>query len=752
MISLNPAQQEAVNCVEGPLLLLAGAGSGKTRVITARIAHMLELGINPFSVLALTFTNKAAREMRERINQLVPEGDALWVSTFHSSCVRILRREIKNIGYTSSFTIYDSDDSERLIKQCIKEVNINEKQYAPKIVMDFISKKKNELISPDDVIPLNFYETNLSNVYSLYQKKLMQNNALDFDDIIFNTVKLFMANPNVLNNYQERFKYICIDEYQDTNTAQYRLVRLLADKYKNICVVGDDDQSIYGWRGANVRNILDFEKDFSNAKVIKLEQNYRSNKLILDAANAVIENNIHRKSKSLWTENPQGDPITMLTLDSEIEEGMYIAGLIKHGVKSGRTYKDYAVLYRNNSQSRAIEEQLVAYGIPYRLFGGVRFYERREIKDLMAYLRLINNPKDDVSLARIINFPRRGIGDTTLSNLRVHAASLEIPIFSTFSDLDKIPLQANKKSKLQEFYTLISSLREAAQTVNIDVLLNMILEKTGFLDELRITEGSEGEVRVENVKELVSKAANFANEYITTDDSSQLEDFLAEVSLIADVDNYNENEDSIIMMTIHSAKGLEFPVVILPGFEEGIFPGYRAQISSDERELEEERRLCYVALTRAKEKIFISCASSRLQFGQRNYNLPSRFLKEIPKNLFESKEKSNPNADKKETQKKESAVGTVRIAGSFNNSGLGRSGSMVGRTPSLNQSKGMAELPTPKQSLDFKAGDRVRQAKYGEGVVKEIKPAGADFEVSVEFDRIGVKKFMGFLSKMVKTD
>ncbi len=731
MIGLNKEQQEAVNYIDGTLLLLAGAGSGKTRVITARIAHMISCGISPHNILALTFTNKAAKEMRERVNQIVPEGDAVWVSTFHSSCVRILRREIHHIGYSKSFTIYDSDDSERLVKDCIKELNLNDKLYPSRSALSFISSLKNELISPNEYIPMNFFETNMSNVYALYQKKLASNSALDFDDIIYLTVRLFMVHPDVCGAYQNRFKYICIDEYQDTNTAQYRLVKLLADKYKNLCVVGDDDQSIYGWRGANIRNILDFEKDFPGTKVIRLEQNYRSKKTILNAANAVIANNVNRKEKKLWTENEVGEEISIIKSHSETEEAQTIGNIIKDGIKNGRAYRDFAVLYRNNAQSRAIEEQLVMSGIPYRLFGGVRFYERREIKDILAYLRLINNPRDDLALLRIINVPKRGIGDATLKVFRDYAASLEISLFEALKDVDDL-ITGAKRAKIKGFYDMVNDLRSYAEGANVDDLINRLLSDTGICDDILAEADSsknitkaEALARIDNINEFLAKASQYTQSYISVENQTQLSDFLQEVSLVADVDNYEEDEDTAVLMTIHSSKGLEFPVVFLPGFEEGIFPSYRAASSSDDKDIEEERRLCYVAITRARDKLYISTADCRHQYGNVNYNSPSRFLSEIPLELLarfgqakpvrsnKTEKPDKPNEVKKNTQK-------------------------------------VVSFPTPSKELTYAVGDRVKQPKYGEGTVLEIRPAGADFEVTVEFDRFGKKKFMGLLSKMVK--
>ncbi|MCL2462021.1 MAG: UvrD-helicase domain-containing protein [Defluviitaleaceae bacterium] len=627
---LNPMQRKAVEHTEGPLLLLAGAGSGKTNALTYRIAYLIDNGVSPFNILAITFTNKAAREMRDRVCNLSPKGDQVWVSTFHSTCVRILRREISHLNRGNNFTIFDADDSERLVKACIAELNINEKQFPPKGVLYTISAQKNELIGPENFAQANagdFRLAKTAQVYKLYQKKLLEANALDFDDIIFKTVELFAKCPDVLERYQDRFHYILVDEYQDTNTSQYRLVRILAAKYQNLCVVGDDDQSIYGWRGANIRNILDFEKDFPKAAVIKLEQNYRSTKNILDAANSVISNNKGRKAKKLWTENTAGSKIYYQKVGSDKDEGMFVADTIRKKAAQGARYSDFAVLYRNNAQSRSIEDQLVFQSIPYRLFGGVRFYERKEVKDILAYLKVIYNQADIVSLSRIINVPRRGIGNASVDRLIAQAGADGVTLFETLKQADKAGLTGARLVRIKEFADLMERLIEYAQGHLITDVIKRVIAETNYTADL-LLEGTEEAIgRVENVNELLSKAAEFE----AGRENADLSAFLEDVALVADVDNYTEGEDTAVLMTLHSSKGLEFPCVFLVGVEEGLFPSYRAVMSDSPKELEEERRLCYVGITRAMRELYITSATSRMQYGQVVYNAPSRFIGEIGK-------------------------------------------------------------------------------------------------------------------------
>ena len=633
---LNKEQKTAVLHNEGPLLILAGAGSGKTRVLTNRIAYLItEQGVFPSNILAITFTNKAAREMRERIENLIGDlSNDMWVGTFHSICIRILRRDIEKLGYDRSFVIYDTQDQQVVIKECIKELNINEKNFPPKSVLENISKQKNELIDAahfEKLYSSDFRLGKISKLYTLYQKKLKSNNALDFDDIIMYTIKLFKEYPEILNFYQRKFRYILVDEYQDTNTAQYMLVRKLSEAHGNLCVVGDDDQGIYSWRGANIRNILDFEQDFNGCKTVKLEQNYRSTQTILDAANHVIKNNTGRKCKSLWTDNAGGSKIIMCENDNEHEEALYTAREIQKLIKDeGRKYKDFAVLYRINAQSRVLEEMFMREGLPYKIVGGQKFYDRKEIKDIIAYLRLIQNPADNVSFKRVVNVPKRGIGDATVETAEDLAFESGVSIFSVISAADEYPALKRAANKLNNFATMILKLRTMKENVGIADLLEMVVDDTGILREYEIENTVEAQSRIENIKELKSVAIEFEKQ----SEENSLEEFLAHISLVSDLDNLEEEQDYVVLMTMHSAKGLEFPVVFIPGMEEGVFPGYRA-ITEGPDQLEEERRLCYVGITRAREKLYLSNARFRTLFGNSSYNKPSRFLSEIPEELVE---------------------------------------------------------------------------------------------------------------------
>ncbi len=646
---LNKEQKEAVLHNEGPLLILAGAGSGKTRVLTHRIAYLIkEQGIYPSSILAITFTNKAAREMRERIDSLIGDlSNDMWVGTFHSICIRILRRDIERLGYDRSFVIYDTSDQQVVIKECLKELNLNDKNFPPKSMLETIGKQKDELIDAEHFEKLyasDFRMGKIAKVYKLYEKKLKSNNALDFDDIIMNTIKLFKQCTEVLEYYQRRFRYVLVDEYQDTNTAQYTLVRLLSEAHQNLCVVGDDDQSIYGWRGANIRNILDFEKDFKKCKTIKLEQNYRSTQNILDAANFVISNNTGRKNKSLWTENKGGSKIVVCENDNEHEEALYAAREIQRLINSeDRKYKDFSILYRINAQSRVLEEMLMREGLPYKIVGGQKFYDRKEIKDIIAYLRLIQNPADNVSLKRIINVPKRGIGDTTVEHAENIAIENGLSIFTIISDAQEYPALGRAAQKLDSFAKMILRLRTMKETMSISELLDMVINDTGVLKEYEVENTVEAQSRVENIKELKSVALEFEKQ----NELNSLEEFLANISLVSDLDNLEEEQDYIVLMTMHSAKGLEFPVVFIPGLEEGVFPGYRA-ITEGLEQLEEERRLCYVGITRAREKLYLSNARFRTLFGNSSYNKPSRFLSEIPEHLVEYPFKPSRSSFEKE--------------------------------------------------------------------------------------------------------
>ena len=739
---LNDMQKEAVMCTEGALLLLAGAGSGKTRVITHRIAYMIDKGVDPFNILAITFTNKAAREMKERVMNLTG-FDAVWVSTFHSLCVRILRKEIAKIGYENSFSIYDADDSLRLIKACIKELDINEKQFPPKYIQSAISSAKNELIDAAGYAKIYDSDFRLSKVarcYELYQKKLILANALDFDDIIFLAVRLFKEVPNSLHRYQERFKYIMVDEYQDTNTAQYQLIRLLAAGYGNLCVVGDDDQSIYGWRGANINNILDFEKDFKNATVIRLEQNYRSTSTILNAANAVISNNLGRKSKRLWTENDSGKAINFYKAENDLEEALYIVSNIKEWLDDGQNLNDTAILYRQNALSRSIEDALVKSSVPYRIYGGVRFYDRKEIRDILSYLKAIHNSFDDVAFRRIINMPKRGIGDTTIEKVAAYCARYEVSFFDALNDDELLNELGARAKKISEFYKLIRELKDFAASNSVSQLLLEILDKTGYTKELKAENTDEALGRIENINELINKAVEFE----AGSEDLSLGAFLEDVSLVADIDSHVESDQVISLMTMHSSKGLEFKNVFIAGFEEGIFPSYRATIGGDAKELEEERRLCYVGITRACENLYLTSAAQRLTHGQIIYNSPSRFLKELPEellnqNTYMDKFRESALREKISTRPMPTRPMPTRPMPEY---------SMSARPKPK-----PAAIPAPKnKTLDFVVGDRVRQMKYGVGEVVDIKSAGADFEVTVAFEAVGQKKFMAFLAKLVKVE
>jgi DNA helicase-2/ATP-dependent DNA helicase PcrA len=725
--TLNPEQKKAVLTTEGPLLILAGAGSGKTRVLTHRIAYMIEQGVRPFNILAITFTNKAAREMKERVSAITPQGDDVWVSTFHSSCVRILRREIERIGYTSRFTIYDADDSERLVKNILKEMNISDKVYKPKAVLSEIGAQKDKLIGPEkyaQLVEKDFRMKKVADIYMAYQKHLKDNNALDFDDLIFKCVELFQNNPDVLEKWQDRFRYIMVDEYQDTNASQYKLISLLAKKYNNLCVVGDDDQSIYGWRGADIHNILDFEKDFKGTTTIRLEQNYRSSENILNAANAVIRNNTIRKSKTLRTEAEAGELLRFYKASNDRDEAKFISEHIASGVEKGAKYSDFAILYRNNALSRVIEEQLVRDAVPYRLFGGVRFYDRKEIKDIMSYLKALYNPNDDLAIRRIINVPKRGIGDATINKVAEAAEENEISFYSALLSADAIPELAGKAKPLNRFTEMLVELRECAENESIDELIETVLDKTGYRKELEDENTDEARGRLENLQELISKAVEFAQ----ANEDAGLAGFLEEVALVADVDGFTEGADTVVLMTLHSSKGLEFPTVFIAGFEDGIFPSYRSITSGVESDVEEERRLCYVGITRAKCELYLTSASERMQYGNRVSNLPSRFLKEIPDNLIEMEKKEIPAREAEPKRHYAYSANTYRPK------------------PTAGY-----RMPEPKNvTIDFEVGDSVKHMKFGVGTVTAISPAGADYEVTVEFANLGTKKLMAALAKLKK--
>lgn len=657
---LNPEQARAVLHTEGPLLLIAGAGSGKTRVLTHRMAYIASNFAKPYNILAITFTNRAAKEMRERAEHLLPHGaNDIWIFTFHACCVRILRRDIHHLGYNNSFTIYDSDDSLKLMKFVIKELNLNDKLYNPQAVLGEIGRAKDEMIGPDQYNKsFNDYRSEkVGEIYKVYQKHLQSNNALDFDDIILKTLELFEKHPQVLEKYAQRFQYIMVDEYQDTNTAQYNLVRMLAGAHGNICVVGDDDQSIYGWRGANIRNILDFEKDFAGAATIKLEQNYRSTSKILEAANAVIANNQGRKGKILWTEAPGGEPLRFHRAESEWAEGIYIANKISEGLAEGQSLKDFAILYRTNAMSRAIEEKLILQNIPYRIFGGLRFYERREIKDVLSYMRAIANPLDDISIKRIINVPKRGIGETAVEYFENVAREEGIKFYEALQKAGQLTQNKARATKILEFVGLINDLQDDAQNLDLLDFVGSVLIKSGYDKSIAEEDEAQNTDRAANIDELINKMVEFEQNF---NGDVTLSAFLEEVALVADIDTLNENDGAVSLMTIHSSKGLEFPTVFLPGLEEGVFPGYRAA-TGDKKEMEEERRLCYVGITRARERLFITCAQRRMTRGETKYNPQSRFLEEIPMDLME-KEGKNTAVSENKTVEEPAATHRERMA------------------------------------------------------------------------------------------
>lgn len=747
---LNEMQQKAVLQKEGPVLVLAGAGSGKTGALTVRIAHLLETGVKPWNILAITFTNKAAKEMKERVYKLVEEAaQDIWISTFHATCVRILRREIHHLDYEGQFSIYDANDQEKLMREVFKQLDYSttDKSFSVKGAMSIISSLKEEMVSWEDYIktsdPSDLKASRIAKVYRAYQKRLKENNALDFDDLIYKTVILFRNHPDVLEKYQDRFQYIMVDEYQDTNTSQYELVYMLATKYKNLCVVGDDDQSIYGWRGANIRNILEFEKDFADTVVIKLEQNYRSTKKILEAANSVIHNNQTRKDKSLWTENDSGSILHIYKAENEYDEARFVAERTQEIVNEGRSYSDVAVLYRTNAQSRAVEDQFVKKNIPYRLFGGVRFYERKEISDVLSYLKVLSNPADTIALRRIINVPRRGIGETSIDRLVAFAEENNLTLFDALSRLDEITELKTRASKFRDFYEIIMGLQNEAATLSAAELIDAVVKRSGYFQSL-MTEGTEEALsRIQNIDEFVNKAV----EYDKTNPEGDLAGFLEEIALVADIDSYEAGDDKVVLMTLHSAKGLEFPYVHMIGMEEGMFPSFRAVMYGGEKDIEEERRLCYVGITRAREELFLTHAKTRMQHGITQYNPPSRFLKEIPHDLVDMPTREVSDMAKKYAMRDNMKLAPITTLKQPNVGIRGReraNGSMA-------SSLGTKQMPAPKDFvLDYKEGDKVRAPKYGIGVVKSIQNGGADFEVEVSFGEKGTKKFMAKLSKLIK--
>ncbi|MDO5539414.1 MAG: DNA helicase PcrA [Eubacteriales bacterium] len=750
--TLNNRQKEAVLHTNGPLLILAGAGSGKTRVLTCRIARLIEEeGVNPWNILAITFTNKAAQEMRERVDDLVGFGsDSIWVSTFHSLCVRILRRYIDRIGYENSFTIYDADDQKSMMKDVCKQLNIDTKMIKERSILSAISSAKNELVTPEEYEKLcygDYHKRRIADAYRQYQIQLKRNNALDFDDLIMKTVELFRMCPDVLEYYQERFRYIMVDEYQDTNTAQFHLVRLLADKYRNLCVVGDDDQSIYKFRGANIGNILNFEKVFEEAHVIKLEQNYRSTQNILNAANGVIRNNRGRKEKSLWTDNEGGSPVRAKQFGTAFDEADYVAKDIMRCVANGKAqYNDFAVLYRTNAQSRLFEEKLLMENIPYKIVGGVNFYARKEIKDLLAYMKTVDNARDDLAVRRIINVPKRGIGATTLAKVQNYAVEENISFYDALKRADDISGIGRSAAKVKPFVTFIQTLRSQEEFISVHELLEMIIETTGYVAELKAEDTEEAKARIENIDEFITKVVS----YEETAKEPSLSDFLEEVALVADIDSLDENDNHVVLMTLHSAKGLEFPEVYLTGMEEGVFPSYMSIGGDDPDELEEERRLCYVGITRAMKNLTVTCARQRMTRGETRYNSMSRFLKEIPTELLESEKDSTVSGP---------SYGNSSFSGRTAEGGLPwntpkpstDSPYMQARKAFRSKAFDPAQFKISKADhLEYGVGDRVRHIKFGVGTVEKVIDGGKDFEVTVNFENYGVKKMFAAFAKLQK--
>ena len=806
--TLNPMQREAVFHTEGPLLVLAGAGSGKTRVLTHRIAYLIEeKRVAPWNIMAITFTNKAAAEMRERVDKIVGEGaEAIWVSTFHSSCVRILRRFIDRLGYDTNFTIYDGDDQKTLMKQVLKKMQADPKQFKERAVLSRISAAKNDRITADEFeqqAGADFREKKIAQIYREYQKELKKNNALDFDDLLVKTVELFEANADVLEYYQDKFRYIMVDEYQDTNLVQFKLVDLLAKKYRNICVVGDDDQSIYKFRGANIENILSFEKAFPGARVIKLEQNYRSTQSILNAANEVIRHNRGRKDKTLWTANDEGPKVRFRQYDTAYEEAdAIIRDIEREKEEKNAEYSDFAVLYRTNAQSRLLEEKCIYYSIPYRLVGGVNFYQRKEIKDILCYLKTIANGRDDLAVQRVINVPKRGIGATSIGKVTIYASANGMSFYDALLRVRGVPTIGKAADKIEKFTEQIENFRSRLSALSIPELIEAILEETGYKKDLEAEGEIEGETRLQNVEELVNKATG----YMSTAEEPTLDGFLEEVALVADVDSLDESENRIVLMTLHGAKGLEFPYVYLSGMEDGLFPSSMSIFSDDKDAIEEERRLCYVGITRAEKELTLTAARQRMVNGETRFAKVSRFIEEIPPQLLDEEEQPTVferTAGMSRGRRGFEDSGTSGwTTGSFGVSGAGdgdrvRIGGMSGKHPlSENDAvweRGAARMsgwggvngsgsagssrtldpyksayssssrpvsPAPSfgkaftvqkaDHLSYGEGDRVRHLKFGEGTVQKIADGGKDFEVTVNFDRVGVKKMFASFAKLVK--
>ena len=755
--ALNPPQRAAVEQTEGPLLILAGAGSGKTRVLTYRIAHLIHAkGVAPWHILAITFTNKAAGEMRERVDDLIgADAAAVWVATFHSTCCRILRRHIDRLGYDRSFSIYDTDDSRQVIKSVIKQMELDPRIYKERGLLTRISALKNEQISATQYAAeaTTWEEQKLAEIYQAYERRLRQNNALDFDDLLGKTVELFQAAPDVLAEYQERFRYILIDEYQDTNTVQFSFVRMLAARYRNLCVVGDDDQSIYKFRGANIRNILSFEEEYPGATVIRLEQNYRSTPNILEAANGVIAHNPSRKKKTLWTEEPESTPVSFRLFQTGYEEAGEVIGEIAEEVGSGRKrYSDYAILYRTNAQSRLFEEKCVLNDVPYQIVGGVNFYARKEIKDLLAYLKTIANGSDDLATARIINTPKRGIGQTSIARVMQYAQEKEMSLFAALLEAEEIPSVGRAADRIHRFTAQIGNFRAAAADgIGVRALLEMILKETGYQEELEAEQTDEAQARIENIEEFISKAGDYEEEA----EEPSLDDFLQQVALVADIDSVAEDADRVLLMTLHAAKGLEFDTVYMAGMEENTFPSYLSVNAEDETELEEERRLCYVGMTRAKRRLILTAAESRMIRGETRFYKASRFIGEIPEERLQIardttdtrrflRPEQNTFADPSDGAWSRGGHSSARSTAPARTSGA----KVLRKKTTLQQ---MREFKVVKADrLEYGVGDRVRHVKFGSGTVTAIQDGAKDFEVTVDFDRVGTKRMFASFAKLKK--
>ena len=735
--TLNPPQQEAVFHTEGPLLILAGAGSGKTRVLTHRIAHLIaDKGVNPFNILAITFTNKAAQEMRERVDKLTgADGMSVWVATFHSTCVRILRRYIDRLGYDNRFTIYDSDDQKTLMKEICRKLNIDTKKYKERSLLAQISHAKDEMITPDEM-EMNaggdFNQKKVAQVYREYQAALKSNNALDFDDLLVKTVELFQNCGDVLESYQEKFRYIMVDEYQDTNTVQFKFVSLLAARYGNLCVVGDDDQSIYKFRGANIGNILGFERVFPDAKVIRLEQNYRSTKNILNAANEVIANNAARKEKRLWTENPEGEKLHFRQFMNGFEEAEYVIGdIAKKKREHLADYRECAILYRTNAQSRLFEEKCLKANIPYKIVGGINFYARKEIKDLLCYLKTIDNSADDLAVRRILNVPKRGIGATTVGRVQDYADYMNVSFYDALRVAEEVPSIGRSLNKIEGFVTFIQSLKSKAQAYSVTEILEEVIDLTGYVDELKAEDTEESRARIENIDELISKTVSYEEAMKAEGREATLSGFLEEIALIADIDTVDPDQDYVLLMTLHSAKGLEFPYVYLAGMEDGMFPSSMCIFSDDPTDMEEERRLCYVGITRAMKELTLTSARQRLVRGETQYNKVSRFVREIPRELVElgtTIQEHKPSMQ--ETPSPKNSYMQMR------------------QTFRAKPFEAQNFKVTKAASLDYGVGDTVRHIKFGVGIVRDIVEGGRDYEVTVDFDKVGVKKMFAGYAKL----